>query len=265
MVKWGLRKMGEQRMVINNFDKLKSWMKFEPGTYYKFVALVRAKDFKDGKYRPVLNVNERGEIFVRQWFVDSEEALEKYKDDMINLCIATRARLYVTTDRKSVTKTILSMQEQLQGYVSQLLNNPNAPISIRKLSKFSASASQLALCSDGPKYWLIDVDNTDITNEEMEQIVKDFDFVMGNYFPIKMKTPNGYHLLFPRTFGFRDEFAKLWKQAKDKTFSVDEFTYNMCEKTEQAFERLWKYRDNWEDKDNALTLVFMDFADIVVM
>lgn len=243
--------------MVNNFDKLENICKFEQGTYYKFVALIRKKDYKEEE-KCILQ-NERGEMFVRQWFIDSKESLEKYKDDMINLCRATKARLYVTTDRKSVTKTILSMKDQLDGYIKQLINNPNAPVSIRKLSKFSSSASQLAECSDGPKYWLVDIDNTNITNDEMEQILKDFEFVMGNYFPVKMKTLNGYHLLFPRTFGFQDEFEKLWKQAKDKTFSVDEFTYNMCEKTEQAFERLWKYRDNWENKENALTLIYTGF------
>lgn len=177
---------------------------------------------------------------------------------MINLCKATKARLYVTTDRKSTKKTILTMAWQLDDYIRQLINNPNVSISIKKLSKFSASASQLAECSSGPKYWLIDIDNTEITNEEMEQIVKDFEFVMEDFFPVKMKTLNGYHLLFPRTFGFRDTYAKLWKQAKDKTHSIDDTTYKILELKEQAFERLWKYKDNWEDKENALTLVYED-------
>lgn len=247
--------------IINNFKSLKQLLKFEPGTYYKFVALVRAKDFTDGKYEPILSTNERGEIFIRQWFVDSEDSLDKYKDDMINLCKATKARLYVTTDRKSTKKTILTMAWQLDDYIRQLINNPNAPISIRKLSKFSASASQMAECSDGPKYWLIDIDNTEITNEEVEQIAKDFEFVMEDFSPIKMKTLNGYHLLFPRTFGFRDTYAKLWKQAKDKTRSIDDTTYKTYELKEQAFKRLWKYRDNWEDKENALTLIYANFED----
>ena len=240
-------------MLVNNFEKLKDLMKFEQGTYYKFVALIRAKD-KSG----VLNTDERGEIFVRQWFIDSIESFVKYSEDMINLCNATGARLYVTTDRKSVKKTVFKMQEQLNNIIKQFVFGADNNVSIRKLSKFSSSASQLAECSDGPKYWLIDIDNTDITNEQMEQIVKDFEFVMGNYFPVKMKTPNGYHLLFPRIFGFRDTFAKLWNDAKDKTYSVDEYTYNMCIKTEEAFERLWKIRDNWCEKENALTLVYFN-------
>lgn len=247
--------------IINNFKSLEQLLKFEPRTYYKFVALIRAKDFKDGRHSPVLNTNERGEIFVRQWFVDSKESLEKYTNDMINLCNVTKARLYVTTDRKSIKKTILIMKDQLDDYIKQLVYNPNAPISIRKLSKFSASASQIAECSSGPKYWLIDIDNAEITNEEMEQIAKDFEFVMEDFSPIKMKTLNGYHLLFPRTFEFRDTYAKLWKQVKDKTCSIDDTTYKTYELKEQAFKRLWKYRDNWEDKENALTLIYANFED----
>ena len=180
---------------------------------------------------------------------------------MINLCKATKARLYVTTDRKSTKKTILTMAWQLDDYIRQLINNPIAPVSTRKLSKFSASASQMAECSDGPKYWLVDIDNTEITNEEVEQIAKDFEFVMEDFSPIKTKTLNGYHLLFPRTFGFRDTYAKLWKQAKDKTHSIDDIAYKTRELKEQAFERLWKYRDNWEDKENALALIYANFDD----
>ena len=132
-------------MLVNNFEKLKDLMKFEQGTYYKFVALIRAKD-KSG----VINTDERGEIFVRQWFVDTLQSYLKYKDDMINLCNATGARLYVTTDRKSVKKTVFKMQEQLNDMIRQFAFGVDNNVSIRKLSKFSSSASSLAECSDGP-------------------------------------------------------------------------------------------------------------------
>jgi len=133
--------------MINNFEQLKTFIEFYPNTYYKFVALIRKKDNTG-----ILNTNERGEIFVRQWFIDSQESLEKYKPDMIALCNATGARLYVTTDRKSVKKTIFKMFEQLLDIVKQYTFNAQNPVSIRKLSKFSSSASQLAECSDGQKY-----------------------------------------------------------------------------------------------------------------
>lgn len=238
--------------MINNFEETKKLMKFEPGTYYKFMALIRAKD-KSG----VLNTNERGEIFVRQWFVDSEEAYLKYREDMINLCNACGARLYVTTDRKSVKKTVFKMQEQLNDIIKQYAFGSNNNVSIRKLSKFSSSASSLAECSDGPKYWLVDIDNND-GEADVEQILKDFKLVFDNKEMLEFKTLNGYHLLFKRTFGFRDEFAKLWKKSKDKKDALTETSYKVYEKVEQAFERLWKTRDNWAEKENALTLVYFN-------
>lgn len=249
--------------MINNFENLKKLLVFEPGTYYKFVALVRAKDFVDNKYEPVLITNERGEIFVRQWFVDSQDSLDRYKDDMINLCKATKARLYVTTDRKSTKKTILTMAQQLDDYIRQLINNPNAPISIKKLSKFSASASQMAECSDGPKYWLIDIDKTgmtEITEEQVEQIVKDFEYIFLDKKVIKFKTPNGYHVLIKRDFDFRAEFAKRWQKAKDGMFSINPLDVASCHLQNKVFERLWSYKLNnhYSDKENALTLVYED-------
>lgn len=249
--------------IINNFELLKQLLKFEPGTYYKFVALVRAKDFTDGKYEPILSTNERGEIFIRQWFVDSEDSLDKYKDDMINLCKATKARLYVTTDRKSIKKTVFKMLEQLHDIIKQLVFGSYGCVSLRKLSKFSASASQMAECSDGPKYWLIDIDKTgmtEITEEQVEQIVKDFEYIFLDKKVIKFKTLNGYHVLIKRDFDFRAEFAKRWQKAKDGMFSINPLDVASCHLQNKVFERLWSYKLNnhYSDKENALTLVYED-------
>ena len=265
-------------MMIDNIRYLKEWMKFEPGTYYKFVALVRAKDFKDGT-RPVLNTNERGEIFVRQWFVDSEESFEKYRPDMINLCIATKARLYVTTDRKSIKKTILTMKDQLDGYIKQLVNNPNAPLSIRKLSKFSASASQMAECSDGPKYWLIDIDGNEL--EKLGGQVKGrvtvglsnyFKHIFINHTVIENMTPNGFHLLIKRDFDIHKVFDDFMS-GKGRVYDVygapskeqaDRLIKSMPVYDNDAREFINKWKECWSLKDNALTLVFMDFEDIIM-
>jgi hypothetical protein len=224
-------------------------MVFQPGTYYKFVALVRSKDFKDGKYQPVLNTNERGEIFVRQWFIDSWDTYNKYYTDMVGLCMATNARLYVTVDRKSVKKTILTMKDQLDGYIKQLVNNPDAPVSIRKLSKFSASASQMAECSDGPKYWLIDIDINDIEDEETKskvayQVSSAFKRLLYDKKVYEHMTANGFHLLVERTFDIQrvlnDFILNGVAIADEKTRKVL-VDWNKC----------------WSIKDNALTLVFM--------
>lgn len=245
-------------MEINNFYQLENLLEFKEGFYYKFVALVRSKDATN-----IINTKERGEIFVRQWFVDNQESLEKYKQDMINLCKATGARLYVTTDRKSVKKTIFKMQEQLQDIIKQYAFGTENPVSIRKLSKFSSSASQLAECSDGPKYWLIDIDKngmTEITEEQVKQIVEDFKYIFSDKKVLEFKTLNGYHLLIKRDFDYRAEFAKRWQKAKDGISSTNPLDIPLHRLQSEVFERLWSYKmnNNYSDKENALTLVYFN-------
>ena len=245
-------------MEINNFYQLENLLEFKEGSYYKFIALIRAKD----NYG-VIDTKERGEIFVRQWFVDSQTSLLKYREDMISLCKATGARLYVTTDRKSVKKTVFKMLEQLQDIIKQFVFGSYTNVSLRKLSKFSSSASSLAECSDGNKYWLIDIDKngmTEITEQQVEQIVEDFEYIFSDKKVLKFKTLNGYHLLIKRDFDYRAEFAKRWQKAKDGIEDQDGMKRLFYIQQEEVFRRLWSYKMNnhYSDKENALTLVYFN-------
>lgn len=241
-------------MEINNFYQLKNLLEFKEGSYYKFVALVRSKDDTN-----IINTKERGEIFVRQWFVDSNQSLLKYEEDMINLCKVTGARLYVTTDRKSTKKTIFKMQEQLQDIIKQYAFAAKNPVSIRKLSKFSSSASQLAECSDGNKYWLIDIDDKDgVGNDKVDQLSQDFEYIFADKKIIRFKTVNGWHLLIKRDFDYRAEFAKRWQKAKDGLNDQDGMKRLFYIQQEEVFSRLYKLRFNYEIKENALTLVYFN-------
>lgn len=246
-------------MKINNFYQLENLLEFKEGSYYKFIALIRAKDNSG-----VIDTKERGEIFVRQWFVDSQTSLLKYREDMINLCKATGARLYVTTDRKSVKKTVFKMLEQLNDIIKQFVFSSYACVSLRKLSKFSSSASSLAECSDGNKYWLIDIDKNgmteELTEQQVEQIVEDFEYIFSDKKVIKFKTPNGYHVLIKRDFDYRAEFAKRWQKAKDGLDSINPLDVAFCHLQNKVFERLWSYKMNnhYSDKENALTLIYFN-------
>lgn len=241
-------------MEINNFYQLENLLEFKEGSYYKFIALIRAKDNSG-----VIDTKERGEIFVRQWFVDSQTSLLKYREDMISLCKATGARLYVTTDRKSVKKTIFKMLEQLQDIIKQYVFGAENPVSIRKLSKFSASASSLAECSDGNKYWLIDIDDKDeIGEDKVNQLSQDFEYIFADKKIIRFKTVNGWHLLIKRNFDYRAEFAKRWQRAKDSLNHQDGMKRLFYIQEEEVFRRLYELRSNYEIKENALTLVYFN-------
>ena len=256
-------------MVISNMREVVKWMKFEAGTYYKFVALVRAKDFND-TVEPVLYAEKNKELFVRQWFIDSEKALEKNWENMFCLCEALKARLYVTIDRKSTKKTIIKMQEQLFDYSKQLLSNPSTSLSLRKLSKFSASASQLAECSDGPKYWMIDIDGNGLEDKGAQvkgRVVWGLMLYFSHdiFHPKQVfthQTPNGYHILVERDFDIKkymDDFLAGKPLAFKLGKTSENLTMQLTPNREQEIrEFLIQWKDNWSIKENALTLAYFN-------
>lgn len=249
-------------MYINNFSQLKYWMRFDKGTYYKFVALIRNKDFTD-KSKPVLVNEGRGEHFIRQWFIGSQSELDKYAGEMTSLCKATGARLYVTTDRKSTKKTILKMQDQLNEYIKQMLFDPNAAISLRKLSKFSSSASQMKDCSTGPKYWLIDIDLNSVPsadkNNYLHKLLEAFSAIIAPYTPVVHMTPNGAHILVERNFDLHGAITLFLAQSNSPSFElqIGNKVVRAGSTLKQQCDILTE-RECWEIKENALTLVFMD-------
>ena len=46
-------------------------MDFKDSAYYKFVCLVRAKDFKDNPENQVLHCMEKQEILVKDWLIEN--------------------------------------------------------------------------------------------------------------------------------------------------------------------------------------------------
>ena len=69
--------------LVDNTDKLKKIMEFKNGTYYKFVCLIRKKDYKDNPDDQVLHCMEKQEILVKDWLVDTLERFEGTLPDML--------------------------------------------------------------------------------------------------------------------------------------------------------------------------------------
>ena len=237
-------------MEINNFYQLENLLEFKEGSYYKFIALIRAKDNSG-----VIDTKELGEIFVRQWFVDSQTSLLKYREDMISLCKATGARLYVTTDRKSVKKTVFKMLEQLHDIIKQFVFGSYTNVSLRKLSKFSSSASSLAECSDGNKYWLIDIDNDRLKPSEFEELFHTLFTYIPKFFTKSkvyfLNTLNGVHILIQRNC----DAPNLLNNLKQGVLWINDPSLITKQKIKEV---LNKYPDNISLKENALTLVYFN-------
>lgn len=228
-------------LLIDNTAKLKNVMDFKQGSYYKFVALVRAKDYKNGSEQ-VLTSMEKQEILVKDWMVDSQEMLDKTLPDMLKYTEMFKCRLYMCTDRKSIVKTLVQMRNTVDKYLDPFLGNPNASCSVRALRKICASASNLSESSDREsRYWMFDVDtkNQDVLNFVNEK-------VCGEHYVETFETKAGYHVLARKKFPVNvpDEYESEFDYLRDKFPKIAQST-------------LREYVSNVDAKDNAMVLVAM--------
>ena len=181
-------------------EKLTKICKFEKGCYYTFLALVRAKDYND-KCKPILSVQSGGQLLVRHWLIDSEEKLLKYMPDMIALCNSLKCRLYMTTDKKSVVKTLSYMSKQLNDFILNLVISPQnlEQFSIRRLNVLaSASQSEETSCHNDRK-WLIDCDLNKVADKTSAlNMIEKISNATEIYNRVLLKTPNGFHIVCDR-------------------------------------------------------------------
>lgn len=228
-------------LVVDNRDKLKYVLDFKNGTYYKFVCLVRAKDFKDNPNEQVLHCMEKQEILVKDWLMDTPERLGGTLPDMLKFTELFKCRLYMVTDRKSVVKTLKTMRDTVQNYLDPFLCNPNANCSVRAVKKIASSASNMDESSDkGGRKWLFDVDTK---NGGLKDYLMDY-FMVENYNPVLFTTKNGYHIVTDRCF---DAHKFVDKTLPDVAF-------------QQGLQMHWLDKNNKplvEVKENAMVLVAM--------
>ena len=181
--------------LVDNTSKLKDVMEFKNGAYYKFVCLVRAKDYKENSDEQVLHCMEKQEILVKDWLVDTPERLAGTLPDMLKFTELFKCRLYMCTDRKSVLKTLKTMRDTVQNYLDPFLRNPNASCSVRAVKKVASSASNMDESSDnGGRKWLFDVDTKD---EEVLKMVEEY---CGSSYESTFETKSGYHVVAKRNF-----------------------------------------------------------------
>lgn len=181
--------------LVNNTSKLKDVMEFKNGAYYKFVCLVRAKDYKENSDEQVLHCMEKQEILVKDWLVDTPERLAGTLPDMLKFTELFKCRLYMCTDRKSVLKTLKTMRDTVQNYLDPFLGNPNASCSVRAVKKVASSASNMDESSDkGGRCFLFDVDTKD---KEVLKMVEEY---CGSSYESTFETKSGYHVVAKRNF-----------------------------------------------------------------
>lgn len=227
--------------LVNNIEKLKDIMEFKDGCYYKFVCLIRAKDYKDNPSEQILRCMEKQEILVKDWLVDTPERLDGTLKDMLTFTELFKCRLYMCTDRKSIVKTLKTMRDTVQNYLDPFLGNPNASCSVRAVKKVSSSASNMDESSDkNGRKWLFDVDTK---NGNLKDYLMNY-FTLQHYNPVLFTTKSGYHIVTDRCFDAH-KFAE--KELPDIAY-------------EQGCQMHWLDKNNKplvEVKENAMVLVAM--------
>lgn len=230
-------------LLVDNFDKVKNVVQWKPKqTYYKFVALIRAKDYKDGE-RPVLLDKEKQECFVRQWLVDSEEYFDRVKEDMKTVVEMFRCRLYMTLDRKSTMKTLLAARDVINRQLDSYLGVKEPQVSVKMFNKLVPSVTQLAESSDrDSRRWMFDVDTKDVN---VLNVVKK---LCGTDYLESFETKNGYHVVADKKFDANGRLLCLKNNGKLAKFDDSLFNEN---------ERNLLRESEVEVKANSLVLVAM--------
>lgn len=230
-------------LLVDNFDKVKNVVQWKPEqTYYKFVALIRAKDYKDGE-RPVLLDKEKQECFVRQWLVDSEEYFDRVKEDMKTVVEMFRCRLYMTLDRKSTMKTLIAARDVVNRQLDFYLGVKEPQVSVKMLNKLVPSVTQLAESSDKEgRRWMFDVDTKDVN---VLNVVKK---LCGTDYLESFETKNGYHVVADKKFDANGRLLCLKNNGKLAKFDDSLFNEN---------EKKLLRESEVEVKANSLVLVAM--------
>lgn len=230
-------------LLVDNFDKVKNVVQWKPEqTYYKFVALIRAKDYKDGE-RPVLLDKEKQDCFVRQWLVDSEEYFDRVKEDMKTVVEMFRCRLYMTLDRKSTMKTLIAARDVVNRQLDSYLGVKEPQVSVKMFNKLVPSVTQLAESSDRDgRRWMFDVDTKDVN---VLNVVKK---LCGTDYLESFETKNGYHVVADKKFDANGRLFCLKNNGKLAKFNDSLFNEN---------EKKLLRESEVEVKANSLVLVAM--------
>ena len=230
-------------LLVDNFDKVKNVVQWKPEqTYYKFVALIRAKDYKDGE-RPVLLDKEKQECFVRQWLVDSEEYFDRVKEDMKTVVEMFRCRLYMTLDRKSTMKTLIAARDVVNRQLDSYLGVKEPQVSVKMFNKLVPSVTQLAESSDRDgRRWMFDVDTKDVN---VLNVVKK---LCGEFYLETFETKNGYHVVADKKFDANARLQCVKHRGKLRDFDMSLYSNEESELLENS---------EVEVKANSLILVAM--------
>jgi len=186
--------------MIDNFEQIRSMLKFEDDYFY-FIQIIQRK-----KENPDLGSSNR---IIRSYNISSLEKFDKDKDEIITLCETFNARAYIHLNRRKWSKIAL---ECLRHNAELIANGQYEGIK----SSFETTIGRNNSESSGTKTWIIDVDMNDL------EVVNKIERIINSIEPIDrtvtklmytIPTKNGYHMI-TKPFS-RAEFNKYMQLQGD--------------------------------------------------
>lgn len=225
-------------MIHNtNIERL---MRFNPNkSFYYFIAIKRKKD------HPELQIKDSQ--IIKTWIVkDIRDFYGYYIPEMLEIVKLHQCRLYMCTDRKSYTKSMLSIRNDINKQLDCAIGTNKTEYSPKILNNLLQSNIMKDESSDkNTRKWLFDIDTKDYN------IVNIIKKLCGEHFDHILETKNGYHIVAERKFDAYTSLLCLKTHRIARTFDRDKFT-------EEEFKIMEQNADKVELKTNALALIAME-------
>ena len=170
--------------MIDNFSIINKILEFnelnkDTDVYYHLQIIQRKKDI------PGLGCNN---VLLKAIIIDNEHPLDRFKEDIINLCECYKARAYINVGPKSKKKTAIHMLNDLAkcfekrdfNYIKRLWNTAAGKVSTIQ------------------KRWVVDCDwSKEFTEKNVDEIIDIVNDSMPEGVNVIAKVPtlNGVHLI----------------------------------------------------------------------
>lgn len=142
-------------MVINNFDLIKSLLKFEDKDDFYFLQIIQRK--KDGNIVPASN---NGYRTIKTFYIRSIEDFERRKESIIQLCEQNNARAYINLNVRSAKEVAL---EAAKAYID-FVREDRCHQGHRVYDHVCGVTPKMGV----KKKWIVDID--DLSTDQIETI-----------------------------------------------------------------------------------------------
>ena len=182
--------------MIDNFDLIKTFLKFESEDDFYFLQLIRRKKENE-------DLGRNNEV-VQTYYIRSQEQLDYLKPYIVHLCTYYNARAYINLNVRSFKKITCQCVREFAQRVCD--NNYHAPHTI-----FNTVCGKMGATRNNT--WIIDIDSKDV--EYAAQIIN---FINNECMPQDnhkcigaIPTKNGVHILTKpfNVVTFNDRFEDI--------------------------------------------------------